>query len=138
MRGRPPVPIEVQRKFWQQIRSGLIAVEAAEAVGVSRATGQRLFGRSGGVTPSIVNPSSGYRLSLAEREEIACLRAAKHGVREIARSLGRDPATISRELRRNTTGPRGRYRDQPGTSRGRCARSSAQAGEAGHEPVPAA
>ena len=43
----------------------------------------------------------GVNLCFAEREEIALLRAQDHGVREIARRLGRDPATISRELRRN-------------------------------------
>ena len=46
-------------------------------------------------------PLSGRFLSFAEREEIAILRAQDIGVREIARRLGRDPATISRELRRN-------------------------------------
>jgi IS30 family transposase len=40
-------------------------------------------------------------LSFEEREEIAILRAQDHGVREIARQLGRCPSTISRELRRN-------------------------------------
>ena len=40
-------------------------------------------------------------LTLAEREEIALLHAQGVGVREIARRIGRDPATISRELRRN-------------------------------------
>ncbi|WP_298807084.1 IS30 family transposase [uncultured Pseudokineococcus sp.] len=40
-------------------------------------------------------------LSLAEREDIALLRAQGLGVREVARRLGRDPSTISRELRRN-------------------------------------
>jgi IS30 family transposase len=44
--------------------------------------------------------SSRY-LSFAEREEIAMLKAQDHGVREIARRIGRDPATVSRELRRN-------------------------------------
>jgi transposase, IS30 family len=39
-------------------------------------------------------------LSFAEREEIALLNAAGWGVREIAGQLGRDPGTISRELRR--------------------------------------
>lgn len=113
MRGRPPVPVEIRRMFWQQVRAGLTAVEAAEVIGVSRTTGRRLFRRSGGVTPSIVNPASGYRLSLAEREEIACLRESEVGVREIARRLGRPPSTISRELRRNTTGSGGRYRANP-------------------------
>ncbi|MGW3876222.1 IS30 family transposase, partial [Streptomyces sp. NPDC005069] len=40
-------------------------------------------------------------LSFAEREEIALLRAQGVGVREIARRIGRDPGTVSRELRRN-------------------------------------
>jgi IS30 family transposase len=46
-------------------------------------------------------PPSGRYLSFAEREEIALLRAQDHGVREIARRLGRSASTISRELRRN-------------------------------------
>jgi len=49
---------------------------------------------------SLAEPSGRY-LSFAEREEIAVLRAQDHGVREIARRLGRDASTISRELRRN-------------------------------------
>jgi len=40
-------------------------------------------------------------LSFAEREEIALLKAQDKGVREIARTIGRDPGTVSRELRRN-------------------------------------
>ncbi len=44
---------------------------------------------------------TGRYLSFAEREEIALLRAQGRGVREIARTIGRDPGTISRELRRN-------------------------------------
>jgi IS30 family transposase len=39
-------------------------------------------------------------LSFAEREQIGLLNAAGHGVRAIARELDRDPATVSRELRR--------------------------------------
>jgi IS30 family transposase len=42
-------------------------------------------------------------LSFAEREEIALLLAQGHGVREIARRLGRAASTISRELRRNAS-----------------------------------
>ena len=44
---------------------------------------------------------SGRYLSFAEREDIALLKVQGKGVREIARVVGRDPATISRELRRN-------------------------------------
>ncbi len=36
-------------------------------------------------------PLSGRYLSLAEREEVAILRARGCGVREIARSIGRSP-----------------------------------------------
>lgn len=45
--------------------------------------------------------ATGRYLSFAEREEIALLKAQNKGVREIARAIGRDPATVSRELRRN-------------------------------------
>jgi IS30 family transposase len=49
---------------------------------------------------SLAEPSGRY-LSFLEREEIALLFAQQFGVREIARQIGRDPSTISRELRRN-------------------------------------
>lgn len=46
----------------------------------------------------------GYRqVKRGERLELALLRRRGYGVREIARVLGRNPATISRELRRNAT-----------------------------------
>ena len=62
--------------------------------------------------PISLEAPSGRYLSFAEREEIALLRAQMHGVREIARRLGRAPSTISREPRRNaaTRGGRLDYR----------------------------
>jgi IS30 family transposase len=51
--------------------------------------------------PISLDEPTGRYLSFAEREEIALLRAQGVGVREIARRVGRHPATISRELRRN-------------------------------------
>ena len=53
-------------------------------------------------------PLSGRYRSFPEREEIATLRARGAGVREIARRLGRDPSTVSRELRRNAATRAGR------------------------------
>nr|WP_270452040.1 IS30 family transposase [Kocuria marina] len=60
---------------------------------------------------SLVEPTGRY-LTFEEREEIAILTAKGAGVREIARSLQRNPGTISRELRRNaaTRGGKQEYR----------------------------
>jgi IS30 family transposase len=52
----------------------------------------------------------GRRLTFEERDEIAWRRDRKEGVREIARAIGRDPSTISRELRRNSSPSPRRYR----------------------------
>src|SRR5829696_4832062 len=107
VRGRPRLPRELERRFWGRVRAGDGVRVAAAAVGVGSASGDRWFRQAGGVMPSSVEPT-GRRLSLAEREEMACLRAAGRGVRGIARQLGRDPSTISRELRRLSPGWRSR------------------------------
>lgn len=99
--GRPEPSRAVQRDFWQRIASGVTTVEAAEAVGVSWPVGSRWFRHAGGMPPISLEQPTGRYLSFAEREEIALLRAQEVGVREIARRVGRDPGTISRELRRN-------------------------------------
>jgi transposase, IS30 family len=52
----------------------------------------------------------GKRLTLAEREDIAYLRGHHLGVRQIAAWIGRDPATVSRELSRNCSPSPRRYR----------------------------
>jgi IS30 family transposase len=104
------MPREVRRLFWVRVRAGDAVAVAAVAVGVASATGERWFRHAGGVVPSIAEPT-GRRLSFAEREEIACLRAGGGGVRAIARHLGRDPATVSRELRRlGAASPGGRLK----------------------------
>ncbi len=69
--------------------------------GVSPAVGARWFREGGGMSPIDLAPPSGRYLCFAEREEIALLHAQSLGVREIAQQLGRSPATVSRELRRN-------------------------------------
>nr|WP_156452504.1 IS30 family transposase [Mycobacterium gordonae] len=53
------------------------------------------------MTPISLDEPTGRYLSFAEREEIALLRARDVAVREIGRQIGRDPGTVSRELRRN-------------------------------------
>lgn len=111
--GRPPVNRRAERqRFWRLIAQGLQSEEAAVACGVSMPLGPRWFREGGGMPLISLDPPSGRYLSFAEREEIAVLRALNYGVREIARSLGRAPSTISRELRRNaaTRGGRLDYR----------------------------
>ncbi|WP_234686089.1 IS30 family transposase [Bradyrhizobium monzae] len=104
--GRPREALrEDYRPFWTAIASGRSSEDAAVEAGVSPAVGVRWFRRAGGMPPTHLSPSSKppseRYLSLAEREEIAILRAQGHGVRAIARQLDRPPCTISRELRRN-------------------------------------
>jgi IS30 family transposase len=99
--GAPPHQREVERAFWVEIAKGLLPEEAAAAVGASQAVGGRWFRNAGGMTPFDSKPSTGRYLSFTEREEIALLKVQGAGVRQIARELGRDPSTISRELRRN-------------------------------------
>src|SRR4051794_6456364 len=84
------------------IASGVTTVAAAEAVGVRWPDGARWFRHAAGMPPISLDEPTGRYLSFSEREEIALLRHQAVGVREIARRLGRDPGTISRELRRNT------------------------------------
>lgn len=45
------------------------------------------------------------RLSLDEREEISRMLAMNHSLRDIAKSLGRAPSSLSRELARNGSSP---------------------------------
>ena len=100
--GHPKFQRQVEAAFWAQIAKGLVPAEAAAVVGVSQPVGQRWFHNAGGMSPFDLNKQpSGRYLSFAEREEIALLRAQDKGVRAIAREIGRDPGTISRELRRN-------------------------------------
>jgi IS30 family transposase len=104
------VPRQVEREFWRQVASGVSTEAAAAAAGVSGDRGIRWFRDGGGMPTLELREPSGRYLSMAEREEIAILRG-QEGVREIARRLGRSPATISRELRRNATGGQpSRYR----------------------------
>ena len=99
--GRPEPSRVVQRQFWRLIATGITSADAALKVGVSVPVGTRWFRHAGGMPPIALADSSGRFLSFEEREEIALLRAKQVGVREIARRIGRDPGTISRELRRN-------------------------------------
>ena len=90
--------------FWVAIAAGLSSEDAARSWRLPGTSGS-----DGSDTPAACHlppspsspPPSGRYFLFAEREEIALLRAQGHGVREIARRIGRAASTISRELRRN-------------------------------------
>jgi IS30 family transposase len=111
--GRPMAPLARRRQFWRLIAAGLSTEKAADGVGVAHWSARHWFRDGGGMSPLDLGESSGRYLSLAEREEIALARAAGAGIRQIARSIGRSPSTVSRELRRNRAAgwtPLSRYR----------------------------
>ena len=99
--GRPEPSRAVQRAFWRLIAQGLTCEAAGAEVGVSTPVASRWFRHAGGMSPISLAEPPGRYLCFAEREEIALLNAQGHGVREIARQIGRDASTVSRELRRN-------------------------------------
>jgi len=92
---------QIERRFWQQIATGMTSEKAAEAIGVSQAVGSRWFRYRGAMPLFMSKPVAGRNLLFAEREEIALLSVQGHGLREIARHIGRSPSTVSRELTRN-------------------------------------
>jgi hypothetical protein len=98
--GAPSLRRDVERLLARG-RQGLSSEDAALAVGASQAAGSRWFRERGGMPSFMLVPLAGRYLSFSEREEIAVLKAQGTGVRAIARRLGRDPSTISRELRRD-------------------------------------
>lgn len=111
--GRPSVAWREDRvKFWAAVARGLKTDVAACEAGVSEPVGYRWFRHAGGVNPCLPVEVSGRYLSFAEREDIAVWHAQKISAREIARRLGRDPSTISRELRRGASSrsPQAEYR----------------------------
>jgi len=114
--GRPDPERAIQRSFWRLIATGLSSEVAGAAVGVSTPVASRWFRHAGGMSPISLAEPSGRYLNFTEREEIALLLAQGHGVREIARRLGRDPSTISREVRRNPATRSGQYTYRAGVA----------------------
>ena len=97
-------PLQVRRRFWEQVRCGLSPRDAAGAVGVSRKAGEGWFGEAGGVMPRPLMPALVRpRLTLEQREEIAVLHASRTSGAEIARRVGCHRSTVGRELAKRST-----------------------------------
>jgi len=114
----------MENALWEALYDGLSHVQAGALVGLGGTSVSRIVRSTGGVRPRVVvvlgfDPERRPRcLTELEREHIALRWAGEAGIREIARELGRDPATISREIHRNgftrsgyhaDGGPRGRW-----------------------------
>ena len=108
--GRPGLPRDARVRFWDGIRAGLVADQAAAEAGIARTVASRWVREAGGVKGNGPAAVSGRYLQAWEREEIAVGLALKLGYRQIAARLapGRSASTVSREVRRNSV--RGRYR----------------------------
>ncbi len=99
--------IDKQARFWVLIAGGSTLQAACGAVEVNRRTGRHWRQATGGQVPRKKPEPSGRYLSLEERLQIADLHLARIGVRAIAVQLGRPASTVSRELGRNATTPKG-------------------------------
>jgi transposase-like protein len=97
----PSHRLEIERRFWAQILTGITSERVAQAFGVSPAVGSRWFRHRGGMALFISKPISVRYLTFAERNDIGLPCVQGLGVSEIARRIGRNPPTVSRELRRN-------------------------------------
>jgi transposase, IS30 family len=93
----------LEDEYWRMILAGVPTVEACRELGIGRKTGYRWRVEAGGLPPARLaeEARSSRYLSLLERQRIATLNERGHGVREIARRIGRSPSTVSRELRRH-------------------------------------
>ena len=92
-------------------------------MGLGERTGIRWFSQAGGVVPAHVTAQrSGRYLSLGEREEIFVGVQRGSSIRFIAKSMGRAPSTVQRELARNMSQQyrtRSRLEGRPGRHRTR-------------------
>lgn len=99
---------DVVHKLWDLKQAGLSAEDISLQVGWSATAVRRHVHFHGGVRPRWGRDLKGRSLSIGERETILELKKT-HGIREIARVLGRSPSTVSRELKRHTNSY-GKYR----------------------------
>jgi transposase, IS30 family len=102
-----------RERVWAAVRAGSHLRDAATLVGVSYEAARGWLRDCGGVIPApsrAGRPGRGYRrLTVTDRETIGLMLAAKHTLTQIARELGVDTSTVSRERARHAT-PTGRYR----------------------------
>jgi IS30 family transposase len=101
------MPIDVKRRYFELIRTGMRGARAAAAVGVSLSCGSLWFIDAGSVS-FVETPISARYLSQEDRIEIADGLARGESVKSIAARIGKSYQSVYREIARNRK-PGGRY-----------------------------
>ena len=109
-------------ELWDRWQRGESMNAIGRAFGKGSASVYCQLAHTGGIRPQ-PRRRSRLALTLSEREEISRGTVARQSIRTIARSLGRSPSTVSREIRRN-----GGYDDY------RASRADTQAWERARRP----
>lgn len=102
--GRPGMSDAQKRELWDRWKAGESISEISRALGRPSGSIFTILKSNGGYVPRVRRRRSCH-LTPAEREQISRGLARGDSMREIARTLGRAPSTISREIARNK-GPR--------------------------------
>lgn len=98
-----PLTAQDRDEIWDLVMAGGTHGRVGLQVGRNTSVVRDVIASTGGVRPP-TRRRAPDRLSVAEREDIACGVAAQLSVRAIARGLGRPASTVSRELSRNGGG----------------------------------
>jgi len=88
-------------EMWDRWQKGESLNSIAQLFDRGHSSIQGILAATGGIRPP-ARRRSRLALTLAEREEISRGLVAGHSFRSIAKSLGRAPSTVSRELKRNS------------------------------------
>ena len=109
MNRRPRIYYTESQKalMWEHWQKGDSLQQIAQLFDRNHSSIERILAETGGIRPA-PRRRSRLALTLAEREEISRAVATGQSIRSIAKSLGRAPSTISREINRN--GGDDRYR----------------------------
>jgi IS30 family transposase len=99
-KGRPGMSDAQKSEVWSRWRKGESFSEIGRAVGKAPGSIYGVLKLYGGITPA-QRKRSRLALTLPEREEISRGIAANESIRHIARTLGRPPSTVSREIKRH-------------------------------------
>ena len=102
MKQRPRIYYTDNQKalMWDRWQKGDSLQQIAQLFDRNHSSIEGILAESGGIRPA-QRRRSRLALTLAEREEISRAVVAGQSLQSIAKSLGRAPSTISREIKRN-------------------------------------